>query len=670
MTTTAITNDVKKIKTNAPCKKYFEVPLSAVEPKGWLRTYLCNQKDGLTGNLDRCGEPFDNEGWLLQKVDLPKNTLGWEFWFVYEQHGYWVDAMLKTGILIDDQLLAEKSLKQINYILNNPDSDGYLGPDSLKAEKLNNRWSHAVFFRAVIAYYQVCKDNSIIDKLVAHYKSKTSTHTLFRDVCNIEIMLWLYEQTGDIELLDASKEAYEQFDRLYEDTDMSLKSLASDKIATEHGVTFNEISKLGAILYMYTGNDKYLKPVVNGYKKIERDHLLVAGVCSSQEKLSGNDPLCCSEICDIADYPWSLGYLLFATGDTRYADIIERAAFNAAPGAVTKDFKASQYLSCPNQVIADEFSNHVFYRRGNERLSYRANHTPSCCPANVNRIMPNYTSRMWLIDHEGAITAALYAPSVLKFTTVDGSQYEVQQQTDYPFSDSISFRFKTSKPSEFTFKFRVPGWCNNAKWFINGVQQSHPLKQGSFQSVNRCFEDGDNIELILPFETRVLNWGDCGISLEAGPLVFSLPIDSQISKITTGEKCSEEFPALNLLPKSKWNYALDIDKNNIGGIKLIKNNCSNPSWSSEQRAWKMQVKARQIIGWTIEHQTEVDVYLPSGTDLAHKMNIIKKTGDFRFTPQLPDKQYIKNNLADEAEIIELVPYGYTLLRLTIFPSAK
>jgi hypothetical protein len=42
-----------------PLKALFhEVPLSAIKPTGWLRTFLQNQKDGLTGHLEHAGYPF------------------------------------------------------------------------------------------------------------------------------------------------------------------------------------------------------------------------------------------------------------------------------------------------------------------------------------------------------------------------------------------------------------------------------------------------------------------------------------------------------------------------------------------------------------------------------------------------------------------------------------
>jgi DUF1680 family protein len=73
-------------------------------------------------------------------------------------------------------------------------------------------------------------------------------------------------------------------------------------------------------------------------KKLDRDHMLPDGVPSSSEFLAGKNPLNSHETCDITDYTWAMGYLLMATGDAQWADHIEKAVFNAGPGAVSKRF--------------------------------------------------------------------------------------------------------------------------------------------------------------------------------------------------------------------------------------------------------------------------------------------------------------------------------------------
>jgi uncharacterized protein len=99
-----------------------------------------------------------------------------------------------------------------------------------------------------------------------------------------------------------------------------------------------------------------------------------------------------------------------ATGDAVWADRIERACFNAAPGAIKKDWKALQYMSCPNQFLATLNSDHHPKGRGGFKMAYQPNpgKRVACCGDNVHRIFPNYTIRMWMQAEDGGLAAVLY----------------------------------------------------------------------------------------------------------------------------------------------------------------------------------------------------------------------------------------------------------------------
>ncbi len=159
----------------------------------------------------------------------------------------------------------------------------------------------------------------------------------------------------------------------------------------EHGVTAAEQLKLLPLMYSYTGDKNSLELAKLAYEKVLADSMMPDGGIVSSESMGTTAFNSLHETCDITDWSWSFGYMLMASGEGRWADVIERATFNALPGVVTKDFKQLQYFSSANQVLC---SSTACPRIAMTRMSYRAAHETPCCSGNVNRAMPNYVMRM------------------------------------------------------------------------------------------------------------------------------------------------------------------------------------------------------------------------------------------------------------------------------------
>jgi len=648
--------------------KLQEVKLNEIKPNGWLKRFLELQRDGLTGHMEEGGFPFSDVNWgekaKLVNDGRPEAPLAW---WPYEQTGYWEEGMAKCAYLLADEPLRKKADKIINHVLDNAESDGYLGPDFLKEPVNDNRWAHAVFFRVFAAFHSETGDSRVPAAIEKHYLNYTSPHSQGREVCNVEAILWAYDKTGNPKLLEHAISAYKEFNEKSPKDATTMKNLLSEDFIECHGVTYNEIGKLGAILYCYTGDEQYLKAAENAYKKLDRDQMLISGIHSSSEHLQGKDPLDSHETCDITDYTWAVGHLLMATGNADYADKIERACFNALPGAVSSDFKALQYFSCPNQIIADRTSNHNLFYRGTSFMSYAPNAGAApCCPGAVNRTMPNYVSRMWMKDDSGNVTAALYGASELK-TCINGTDATIRQETDYPFSDKINFTFELSKPVEFTFSLRLPGWCENPSVEINGKSLELSAKSGNFMPIKRLFSNGDTITLTVPMKLKLSRWKDGGIGVERGPLVYSLKIDERWETTPHEGKSTADFPAWNVYPESAWNYALDVNEATIDDVaEIIENKLSAEPFRAENAPISIKLPAHRVNGWEMVRCTETDT--ERYTDDALK--VYKIEGDFRFTPPLPDPKTLKESLSAEKEMVTLVPYGCTRLRITIFPDAN
>ena len=438
-------------------------------------------------------------------------------------------------------------------------------------------------------------------------------------------------------MLETAEKAYRLFNSNIEYRNRAGADIqfASDRVPDHHAVVYLELVKIPAILYSYTGNKTYLDAAINGIEKMEKSHMLIAGLPSSTEHFTGISELSGIETCNTAVFPYTYGYMLRVTGEATLGDKIERAVFNGGIGVITKDFKAHQYFSAPNQFIATLNSNE--YGHHPARMAFVPGHDVECCTGNVNRFMPYYVEQMWLKSPDHGVVAALFGPSSVRAEAGEkGIPVTIVEETNYPFSERIDFNIRTNEKVKFPFYIRIPQWCSSAEILINGELQHQRITPGIFYKLERVFSDNDIITLKIPMHVTTSSWAKNGIGVERGPLVFSYPISYSSNIASDYEKSTKEFPAYEYRPASDWNFALSLANGEIG---TILSEVDGYPWSEGNSPVKLKVPVRKIINWKSE---------------------ISKT------PAFPDSLILEN----EIQFLELVPYGSTLLRLTLFPDSE
>ncbi|TDQ08093.1 beta-L-arabinofuranosidase (glycosyl hydrolase family 127) [Pedobacter metabolipauper] len=613
-----------------------ETPVNSLTPKGWMRNMLERQRDGLTGHIAVAGDPFDKEGWGYAENKKMND------WAQYEQTGYWADGALRCGYLIGDKALQEKVREWIRFQINNPDSTGFIGP-----KDISFLWPEVVFFRAVMAEYEATGDKKIINALKRNYHSPKyvslsgapGQDDFFKDrlILHIEMLCWIYQQTGESFFIQKSEDAYKAFNA--SGGQYSIQAMNADDVPRSHSVSYSENLKIPIILYISTGKKEYLDAALKGVHKLYKYHGLVDGLTSGNELHDGNFSNEVHETCTVSDMQWALGYLLQATGDAQWGDLIEKICFNAGMGSVTKDFKSYQYYSGPNQVIADGLSSHwndhePWYMTSRDRSAFKINHRPSCCGGNVNRMLPVFCSRMWMKSGDTGIVAALYSASVYN-TKLKGVKGEVtiKEETNYPFDQNVRFRIALDKKANFTLSFRIPSWCDSAKVLINGKPSDLKCDAGTFAKLDRLFNNGDVIDLLLPMTVKPVYLPENGIAFERGPLVYSLSIDAKTE--IKGSKTNENvvFNSTFKTPVSAWNLA-PLGKSNV---EVVQTSDFSDPWNPDTTPVKLTLDAVAIKNWSLYRET--------------------------YTPQLPSVI----DLGKEQKMT-LVPMGTTELRLTVFPD--
>ncbi len=641
----------------------------AVQPEGWLRKHLERQSE-LCSKLPQISWPFSESYWAgMEDADA---------WWPWEQVGYWIDGATRLAVVLQDRALMDQVRASIDYTLSHVAPDGFLGPQFLEfsedgADAGFLRWPHNVMFRSLMALQDTNPipggpdKNNIAEAMRMHYlNDKASYSSGGRNITNIEAILWCYGHTGDSRLLDLAESAWRTFiqsadyaeihgsagsgpGRRY--ADCSQARVFGDTPIDCHGVTYAETMKLPAILYLHTGKSEYLQFARAAEQRIFDHHMLIDGIPSTSEVYRSRTSIDQHETCDIADHTWSWGYMLMATGDGIWADRIERACFNAAPGAIRGDWKALQYLSSPNQFIATLDSDHGPMRHGGRLMAYQPNpgQYTACCGGNVHRIFPNYVIRMWMKTRDEGLAAVLYGPSRISAKVGPrGDLVEIVQTTRYPFEENIEFKIESSQPVAFPLHLRVPAWCDDPQLTLNGAPVSVPQREDGFFVLHRTFHPGDVLMLKLPMRVAVSHWPENGIGIERGPLVYSMPIKATWSPVVEPQYTTVEFPSWEATPAAAWNYGVALNPTEIASKAEVKTEMpardeADDPWTNPSTT--LTIPMRAIEEWTFR----------TSQDNANQ----------RFTPPLPDVS--ASTVSASVERVALVPYGSTQLRMTIFP---
>ena len=612
-----------------------DTPISSIRiTDGEVRSFIERQRDGLGTHYAVSGYPYDTCMWT-GVVPQPEYMPSWRArWWPYEQAGYLVDGLGRVGIYLDDPRLKKLLADSVEYAVTTRNKAGLFGNDD------TDPWANAVFARAMMAQYELTGDKRILDALAAN--SLAVTNAEGRAMCTAEADLFLYRKTGDEKWIEQLKAHTAKYPWPWRQ--LSRPRQIWDPIES-HGVTAAEEGKLPCLYYLVTGDKQQLKDSVTFFEQVMHFNELADGVPSSEEGYGGNADktqspkdkplwdhggLMIHETCDITDQMWTFGYLLMATGDAVWADRIERIFFNAAPAAVTEDFKAVQYFSSPNQVFASRNTGHPgFGEVGLTRQAYRPGCDTECCAGNVHRMAPAYIARMWMLDRSGHNPAAmLYGNSEFAFVAENGAKVKIREEGNYPWSGGIKFVATSDKPTRFVLYYRMPAWANDGKAEMRSVE----VEIGAGETWSHG--------IMIPMRLRQERHSG-GISLYRGPILFALPISANDEVVTEGEeKCSKECPAHYLTPARPWNYAMPVFPN-----------------VSDSTDFQISYSGRKS-------RPSVFVTVP----LFRRTDWVPETGyNAERTPWVPAPKPVG---AEKVELQRLVPIGETTLRISVFPIAE
>ncbi|MDD2642630.1 MAG: glycoside hydrolase family 127 protein, partial [Bacteroidales bacterium] len=379
---------------------YIELPLGSIQARGWLLEMLERQRSGITSSLDELYPQVMGirNGWLGGDGDQ------------WERGPYWIDGLLPLAYLLDDADLKSKVQPWIEWTLSSQREDGFFGPSTdfsyekgVQRSNSKDWWPRMVMLKVLCQYYSATADERVISFMTNYFRYQLNTlpqtplgnwtfWAEYRACENLQAVLWLYNITGDGWLLDLARLLHSQsidYTHIFLDTDNMKKT------ASIHGVNLAQGLKEPVIYWQVQADEKYLNAVKKGLQDIRDYNGIPNGMFGADELLHGNNPTQGSELCTAVELMYSLEQMIRITGDTEYADLLEKIAYNALPAQISDDFTSRQYFQQANQVLVTRNIHNFDINHGETDLVFGLLTGYPCCTSNLHQGWPKFTGNLW-----------------------------------------------------------------------------------------------------------------------------------------------------------------------------------------------------------------------------------------------------------------------------------
>lgn len=650
----------QSIFNRAPLQEvpYAQLALGEIKPEGWLKDQMQTMLDGMTGNLDEIYEFVvgDNNAWLGGEGDA------------WERGPYWIDGALPMAYIMENDELKAKALKWVEAILGSQKENGYFGPDTdrpyIAGMQRNNAadwWPRMVALKILQQYYMATGDERVINFMTRYFKyqlemlpstplGKWTFWATERACDNLLIVHWLYNITGEESLLKLGEILHAQ------SADWTARFTTDDHLFRQnslHCVNLAQGFKEPVIYYQQSGDEKHLNAPLEALRRIRQTIGFPTGLWAGDELLHFGNPTRGSELCTTVEMMYSLEEMYRITGDNRYADLLERIAYNALPTQITDNADARQYYHQINQVeISRKPRNFSTPHEDTDILFGQLTGYP-CCTCNLHQAWPKFVQNLWLKSAEGGLAAMVYAPSTLSTTLPSGEKLIIEEQTLYPFEEQVTLSFHYAKGSKkeahFPLDLRIPEWSEGYTLTINGSEvEAETLRAGAIR-ITRSWKEGDKLTLTLNAKVRSERWWDSAAVITRGPLLYALKMEEKWEKhICEGDdiqKLGKYY--YEVTSPTEWNVAVkstDIAENAIEKcftVEKLNTTGSTTPWSLEGAPLQIKAKGLKLPTWGMNYNS---------------------AADFTFRNQQP----AKGEVGEEVEIT-LIPFGCTTLRITEFP---
>jgi len=638
---------------------FIKLPVGSIKPGGWIKKYLELQRDGLTGKLGEISAWLEkkNNAWFS---GTGKGDHGWE------EVPYWLKGYGDLGYILKDKSIIDETRLWLGKVFESQRADGFFGPGEVVRNKENkiikvpDLWPNMIMLWCLQSYYEYSNDARVIPFMMKYFEWQSTVPDSIllktywensRGGDNLYSVYWLYNRTGQKLLLELANKIHRN----------TADWNQNNNLPNWHNVNIAQCFREPATYYMQNKDSSLLKATYNNFYLIRKRYGQVPGGmfgADENARKDYTDPRQAIETCGMVEQMSSDEILSGITGDPMWADHCEDVAFNTYPAAVMPDFRGLRYLTAPNMVVSDSKNHSPGIQNAGPFLTMNP-FSSRCCQHNHSQGWPYYEEHLWMATPDNGVAAMMYNSSEVNVKVGNrvGNTVTLKQTTHYPFDENIRIEISAASPVSFPLYLRIPRWCSDAKVMINRNAINVNATAGSYIRIENKWKQGDIIELMLPMQLSLTKWTENknSVSVNYGPLTFSLKIDEYYQKINSKESAigdskwqasadPKKWPAYNIYSTSLWNYGLVLDDQSITSqFEIIKKAWPQNDFPFTQQDAPLilKTKGKLIPGWTLDQYGLCGV-LPASPVTVHT----------------------------KEETIELIPMGAARLRISAFPVVK
>lgn len=212
--------------------------------------------------------------------------------------------------------------------------------------------------------------------------------------------------------------------------------------------------------------------------------------------------------------------LLLATGEQRYADLIERTSLNGLLSGLGLDGTEYFYANPLHVRRADGEGT-----RGPTSTRRRPWYPCACCPPNLMRFLATYPDLVATVDPAG-LAIHQFVGGTIEIDAPFG-HVRVEMRTEYPWDGAIDLRVEDAPGGEWTLTARVPAWCRAGSVTVDGAVAAIEPDADEL-SFTRAWRTGDEVRIALEMPARLtvpdrrIDAVRGTVAVERGPLVYAV----------------------------------------------------------------------------------------------------------------------------------------------------